>query len=179
MNHPQIKKIVEAIGALQRIKIEPITGTHSEAGVYFQCLPSAQSDDRTPLIQILKEVAVVALERVEAWRSGRIAQLEAELKGEICPQPEPNADAYLAPLTEAFGPHGGLNADWSAMAWCVTGGYTEGVWILDDESPNGTVSLVSRATFTDGESVNTTIVSGSVDQILPIAKAIAAQAQHG
>ena len=47
---------------------------------------------------------------------------------------------YLKPIEEKFGAHQGLNADWCTMAWPVG----HGLWILDDESPEETVSLVRR-----------------------------------
>lgn len=108
-----------------------------------------------------------------------VASLEAELRGEICPQPEPDADAYLVPVTEALGPCKGLNADWACMAWPVAGNLNGGTWLLDDESPSETVSLVTRQDDGSGDPSITTICQGTVEQVLPIAKAIAVQVQHG
>lgn len=47
---------------------------------------------------------------------------------------------YLKPIEEKYGVHQGLNANWCAMAWPVS----DDLWILDDESPEETVSLVRR-----------------------------------
>jgi hypothetical protein len=106
------------------------------------------------------------------------ASLEAELKGEICPQPEPDPDAYLQPLTAAFGPHKGLNADWAVMSWLVVGNLVDGVWITDDENDE-TVSLITRKDDGSGDPALVTICQGTVDQVLPIALSIIQQVQHG
>lgn len=54
---------------------------------------------------------------------------------------------YLNPLFDRFGAHQGLNADWNTMAWPV--GFGD-LWILDDESPEETVSMVKRCEQEDG-----------------------------
>lgn len=59
------------------------------------------------------------------------------------------ADAYLQPIVDKFGEHNGLSADWCTMAWLVFGDAEAGNWILDDESPEETVSVVVR--LSDGE----------------------------
>lgn len=68
---------------------------------------------------------------------------------------------YLNPLFDRFGAHQGLNADWCTMAWNVRGD----LWILDDESPDETVSMVRRVELEDGTEIHE-IVSGSVETVL-------------
>lgn len=92
-------------------------------------------------------------------------------KGKICPQPEPDPDAYLEPINAEFGSHQGLNANWSCMAWRISGTLDEGVFLLDDETPDETVSIVTRVEGDDGTTI-AQVAHGSVEKILPIAKAI-------
>ena len=47
---------------------------------------------------------------------------------------------YLDPIREQFGEHQGLNADWNCMAWHIKGS----LYLLDDESPDQTVSVVRK-----------------------------------
>ena len=74
-------------------------------------------------------------------------------------------DSYLKPIEEALGPHKGLNADWCAMAWPVCPGH----WLLDDESCEETVSLVSLAFDADDEPVITQLAQGTTAEVLPTA----------
>lgn len=190
MNIAAIKAIAEQLENIKSIRINVAPGERRDHGyipseikvgkikkdhTYYQDFvhlhaPIFERHGR----QMQAEFAVVIAQEV--------AKLEAELKGEICPQPEPDPDAYLAPLVETFGPHHlGLNATWVCMAWCVVGANNmrDGVYILDDESPEETVSLVTRKDDGSSDPVIVTICQGSVAQVLPIAKAIAVQVQHG
>ena len=54
-------------------------------------------------------------------------------------------DGFAAALTEVYGRHKGLNADWAVQAWQISEGY----WILDNE--NGTFEAVYRTENADGE----------------------------
>ena len=97
-----------------------------------------------------------------------IARLEAELKGEICPRAGDEEERFLAPVIAALGPHQGLNASWATMAWKIRGA-SDTVWLLDDESPDETVSLVARQDGGSGDPVISEIMSGPVSVVLPIA----------
>lgn len=50
-------------------------------------------------------------------------------------------------LTQLFGPHSGLNSDWSVCAWCVSGKLYAGIFIVDEE--DGTFSLVRSSLDAD------------------------------
>ena len=72
------------------------------------------------------------------------------------------ADAYLQPIVDKYGEHKGLNASWATMAWLVFGDNEVGQWLLDDESPDETVSAVLR--LSDGEIIP--IFQGTVAEAL-------------
>ena len=55
------------------------------------------------------------------------------------------SDEYLDPVVARFGPHQGLNADWAVMAWRLADFPGGSVWLLDDESGDETVSVVTRS----------------------------------
>ena len=82
------------------------------------------------------------------------------------------ADAYLQPIVDKFGEHKGLNADWATMAWLVHSTAESGWWILDDESPEETVSLVTCVDDGDGDPLISTYAQGSVADMLVVAEAI-------
>ena len=81
---------------------------------------------------------------------------------------ESTMDNYLKPVEAAFGQHKGLNADWCTMAWPVC----QGRWLLDDESCEETVSLVTLAFDADDEPIITTVMQGTVEEVLPTAQSL-------
>ena len=178
MNHDAIATKIDTIRTLKAATVRRVHGNNGDTprveilGRYGDLLARAFLPD-------LEATEVFLQDRVDKRRVMVIAQLEAELKGEICPQPEPDPDAYLDPVREAFGTDEGLNANWSAMAWRIAGNMEDGTWLLDDESPEETVSLVTRKDDGSGDPAIVTICQGTVEQVLTIAEAIAAQVQHG
>jgi hypothetical protein len=74
-------------------------------------------------------------------------------------------DSYLKPIEDALGPHKGLNADWCVMAWPIR----PDLWLLDDESCEETVSLVSLSYDAEGEPTTKQLLDGLVKDVLPAA----------
>lgn len=174
MDIKRINKLARDIESLQNVAAGGIRHSNDPSYLIFE-----RSKLIEPIFVDARARAEMAAREVYAARiPALIASLGAELKGEICPQPEPDPDSYLDPVRKALGGHGGLNADWCTMAWLVAGNLCDGVWLLDDETSDETVSLVTRKQD-DGDPFIVTICQGSVEQILPIALSIAAQAQHG
>ena len=168
MDIKRINQLARDIESLQNVAAGGISHSNNPS-----CLILERSKLIEPIFVDARACAEMAAREVYAARiPALIASLEAELKGEICPQLEPDPDAYLEPLTRAFGAHRGLNSDWAVMAWCVAGNFVDGTWLLDDESPSETVSLVTRKDDGSGDPAIATICQGSVEQILPIALSI-------
>lgn len=89
---------------------------------------------------------------------------EASYRALVSLQGAPRAE-YLKPLFARFGEHRGLNADWATMAWSVWAVDNGDLWILDDESPEETVSLVRRIEH-GGESEILFLLSAPVASVL-------------
>lgn len=177
MNHENILRISKEIDLISKVKVVRVFGNNGNTprveiqGAYGDWVAKQFQDELT-------RAEGHMLDLVGEKKHKLLIALEAELKGEICPQPEPDPDAYLQPLTAAFGPHKGLNADWAVMSWLVVGNLVDGVWITDDENDE-TVSLITRKDDGSGDPALVTICQGTVAQVLPIALSIATQVQHG
>ncbi len=187
MDLNRIQQLASTIKSLQELRLKVASGQApspayipSGIRVFRPRSPDAFVSEFIPLYAPIFEKHGRQMEvEFSAVVAKELSRLEAELRGEICPQPEPDPDAYLAPVIEAFGAHKGLSADWACMAWPVADNLCDGTWLLDDEHPDETVSLVTRKDDGSVDPAIVTICQGSVEQVLPIAKAIAVQVQHG
>jgi hypothetical protein len=80
----------------------------------------------------------------------------------------------LKDATEIFGQHKGLNADWAAPAWHLSGTFPYGLWLVDDnESSEGLWSIINRQAkppapgYTEsGEYEDTEVASGDFMDML-------------
>ena len=76
--------------------------------------------------------------------------------------------SYLDPIREAFGEHQGLNADWNCMAWHAKGN----LYILDDESPDKTLSVVRRVEQEDGSCEIVEVSNGTAEDALAVVRGL-------
>ena len=129
----------------------------------------------TPVAQEIYDMVLEAMQAAEELGGPEGAEYSALMSAIACEashralvgqEQDKDPDAYLQPLIDRFGQHKGLNADWCLMAWRVAGAeYFGDIWILDDESPDETVSMVRRVELEDNTEIHE-IVSGSVETVL-------------
>ena len=77
------------------------------------------------------------------------------------------SDKYLDPVIAVLGPHIGLNADWSLMAWHVSGTLDNGVYVVDCEH-NEEVAIVTRTTSPEGDDEIEVVKQGEVSAIIEV-----------
>jgi len=100
-------------------------------------------------------------------------------RGETCCPPEDDTQRAERLLTEKYGQHQGLNADWNSMAWLVGPAVDDGMWWIIDweirhDDGHNLYSLIKRAVAVDhqGEYLDAVEFTGPVDEVMNEARLV-------
>lgn len=161
-----LKKIKETITRIEQIKkhLPTVTLVTNRGNVQFNMWADDAYDAKVYSAAV-EALAPRFVDAIYAARAGMIAELEAEIRGEIAPTPV--VPPYWHKANELLGEHCGLNADWNSMAWGISGDLNHGVYLLDNET-NETFSIVARHQDEDIVKIITIIEALPLEEIIPI-----------